>query len=304
MTDRETPPNRSFSEFFAAEIAPQIEHLEAQRRDRLRATYARLGGTAFTIAIAAIIAWQTWHPVAGIALLSAGILLGFIWGVQPARRHRDAVRELFIPPLCRYLGDVEYHRKPGERFDLTRIERSGITGKFNRAKLEDLFTGRYRDTDFRMVEARLKQKRSSANGNGHARQRIVFSGLLCDVGVPVPFEGIVLLVGDKGALGNRIVDWLREKFIGIAPVTLDHAAFEERYQVYSDNAAEAVRLLQPSLLDTLLALADELGLQAVNCAFIEGHFAIALPQNENLFEVGRLHRSPGTCRGRSAPSGA
>ena len=96
---------------------------------------------------------------------------------------------------------------------MARVARSGITGSFDRAKLEDLFIGRHRDTDFRMVEARLKKRRRGRRKKG---QKTVFSGLLCEIGVPLPFAGVVLVVGDKGALGNWIVDWLRDTFEGIA----------------------------------------------------------------------------------------
>src|SRR5690606_14396239 len=125
---------------------------------------------------------------------------GLLWSRQPARRHRTAVRELVIPPLLRLLGETTYHRKPGARFELGRFRRSGIAGAFTRAKLEDLFLGRYRETDFRLVEARLHRKRKSSG----RERRAVFAGLLCDVSVPVPFEGAVLLVGDAGTRG----DWI------------------------------------------------------------------------------------------------
>lgn len=289
MNDSQAGTAQSFADFFAQEIAPHLEGLENQRQDRLRQTYARLGGTAFTVVILAVIIWFTWHPVGGFAVLALGLLVGFLWGLQPARRHRRAVRDLFVPPLCRYLGEVEYHRKPADRFDLDRVKRSGIVGGFQRAKQEDLFLGRYRDTDYRMVEARLKERRRRDANN--QRARVVFRGLLCEASVPVAFEGITLLVGDKGSLGNRIVDLARQAFTEAKAVHLDHAAFEARYQVYSTRPEEARNLLQPGLLDTLLALSDELERGAVSCAFIDGRFVIALPQRENLFEVGRLHRS-------------
>jgi hypothetical protein len=78
---------------------------------------------------------------------------------------------------------------------------------------------------------------------------------------------------------------------GLLQVTLDHADFEKRYRVYSDSPRTARSLLQPALLDSLLAIADDLGVTAVNCAFLDGRFLIALPQRRNLFEIGSLSRS-------------
>jgi hypothetical protein len=289
MTGSAETSTRSFADFFAAEIAPHVETLEIQRQNRLRQTYARLGGTAFFGAIAAVIAWLSWHPAAGIAVVASGLGICVLWGLRPARQHREAVRALFVPPLCAYLGDLEYFRKPEGRFDLERVRRSGIIGGFQQAKLEDLFIGRHRDTDYRMVEARLKERRR--RDKNKRRTRVVFRGLLCEVSVPAAFEGLTLLVGDSGSLGNWIAGLARRTFAGLDAVSLDHAAFEARYQVYSDRPEAAHQLLQPGLLDSLLAISDELDRTAVNCAFLDGRFLIALPQRENLFEVGRLHRS-------------
>src|SRR3546814_10609386 len=82
----------------------------------------------------------------------------------------------------------------------------------------------------------------------------------------------------------RISDWSSAVCSSYLP------AFAARYRVFSDNPAEAQRLLQPGLLETLLALAGELGGEALNCAFLEGRFLMAIPQRRDLFEIGLLHR--------------
>ena len=287
MTDGAARPDRSFAEFFAAEIAPGLPALEAQRQDHRRSAYARTFGTAFAVVVAALIVATAWHAVAGFAVLFVGALVGILWARQPSRRHRDAMRAHVVPRLCRFLGIAEYHREPGKRFDLQRIQRSGIAGAFTRAKLEDLFVGRYRDTDFRLVEARLFRKRET----GRRERRSVFSGLLCEVSVPAAFHGVVLLVGDRGRRGDWIAGIMQRNFPAAVPVALDHPAFAARYRVFADDAAEARRLLQPGLLETLLALAEEAGQnRGLNGAFVDGRFLMALPQRRNLFEIGRLDR--------------
>lgn len=284
-------PSRSFAEFFAAEIAPGLPTLEAQRRDRRRSALSRTFGTAFVTVLAALLAGMLWHGVVGFVVLIAGVLAGLFWAWRPARRHRDAVRAHVVPALCRFLGTADYHREAGGRFDLQRFQRSGIAGAFTRAKLEDLFVGRHRDTDFRLVEARLYRKRVT----GRREQRSVFSGLLCDVSVPVAFRAAVLLVGDRGTRGDWIVGIMRRNFPAATPVVPDHPAFAARYRVLSDDAAEAQRLLQPGLMETLLSLGEEVGAEraggGLNAAFLDGRFLMAVPQRRNLFEIGRLDRS-------------
>src|SRR3546814_19152284 len=94
----------------------------------------------------------------------------------------------------------------------------------------------------------------------------------------------------------RISDWSSDVcssdlFPAAVPVTLDHPAFAGRYRVLSDDPTEAQRLLQPGLMETLLALAEELGEDGLNGAFLDGRFLLAIPQRRNLFEIGRLNRS-------------
>src|SRR3546814_11337389 len=83
---------------------------------------------------------------------------------------------------------------------------------------------------------------------------------------------------------------MQHNFPAAEAVTTEHPAFAARYRVFSDNPAEAQRLLQPGLLETLLALAGELGGEALNCAFLEGRFLMAIPQRRDLFEIGLLRR--------------
>ncbi|HMA14032.1 MAG TPA: hypothetical protein VKP12_04560, partial [Kiloniellaceae bacterium] len=135
-TGEREAPRRSFAAFFAAEIAPALPALEAQRQDRRRGAVTRALGAAFVVVVAALIAGMALHAFAGGALLIAGTVAGFIWARRPARRHREAVRARILPALCRYLGTEEYHRKPGKRFDIAGVQKSGIAGAFTRAHLE------------------------------------------------------------------------------------------------------------------------------------------------------------------------
>ncbi len=290
MTDSAGTARQSFADFFAVEIAAGLPELEEARKDRVRATYTRAFGTAFVVAIAAVIVWFMEQPVAAVLLLVSGLGLGLFWVLSPSRQHRKAVRDFFIPPLLRFLGDVDYHREPGRHFEIERFRRSGMLPAVDKAKvaLEDLVVGRYRDTDYRLVEARLKPKNRSKN---KAAGKLLFAGLLCDISVPQPFSGRVLLVDEPAGAEAKTTLGQRDSAAGLSPVALDHPGFEKRWQVYSDSPRAARGLLQPALLDSLLAIADDLGVAAVRCAFFEGRFLISLPQHRNLFEIGRLHRS-------------
>ena len=298
MNETPAPPEQDFAAFFAAEIAPVLPSLEAARKDRLRSTYIRAVGAALVVVLAALIAWLLGRPWVAGGILAVGLAAGYFLAVRPAQRHQQAVRDLFIPPLLRFLGaaggatgddagaNVSYHREPGDRFALDGFKNSGVLPGLGRSKveMEDYLGGRYRDTDYRMVEVRLKQ-------SGKNSTSTVFAGLLCDVSVPQPFSCSVIISADSGSLGDKMVDFLRARSAKVAQVPLSHAAFENRFRVYSDNPEEARGLLQEGLLDSLLAISDSLDRQAVSCAFFEGRFLVVIPQSRNFFEIGRLHRS-------------
>jgi hypothetical protein len=139
-----------------------------------------------------------------------------------------------------------------------------------------------------MVEARLKRRR---HGRRRSRSTTVFKGLLFDIDVPQVFSCRVLLGSDKGGLINRMEGFFRDKFGGMESTAFEHPAFEARYEVYSDDPAAARALLAPALLDSLVALCEAAGEDALRAAFVDGRFLLALPNRKNLFEIGKLHRS-------------
>jgi hypothetical protein len=290
MTEAQSPTPEGFTEFFEREILPGLAPLEEQRRDRLRAATARAAGSAIVVVLASLIAWLLEQPIAAAVILPAGAISGYFWARQPARQHRAALRDLVIPPLLRILGDVDYHRQPGWHFELERFRRSGVLPTADKAKvtLEDLIVGRYRDTDYRVVEARLKAKSRSRN---NASGKLLFAGLLCDVSVPQDFAGRVLLVAAADDSAGPPQQALPDGLAGLSALSLNQPDFEKRFAVYSDSPRMARGLLQPALLESLLSIADDLKVRALTCAFLEGRFLIALPEPKNLFEIGRLRRS-------------
>ena len=282
-----------FERFYQSEIAPHAAELEQARQARVGSFYRRIG---ISVPLLAILGGGLYlagafegQPVWIFVILVIGAIGAFVWIGRPADQHREALKELVIGPVCSFLGGLTYSRKAKDGFDLAAFRDNGVVGSFNRSSLEDLFAGSYRDTAFRMVEAKLKRRRR--RGRGGSSSRTVFKGLLFDIAVPAPFSCRILLTGDKGGLVNRIEGFFRDKFGGREPVVFDHPAFEERYQVFSDDPAAARALMAPALLDSLVALAQSADRKALTAGFAEGRFLLALPHRRDLFEIGKLHRS-------------
>jgi hypothetical protein len=281
-----------FERLYIREIAPHARDMEAKRQSRVAAFYRRIGISVPLLAAAAgalyTVGFLQDQPVWSAVILILGAVAAGFWISRPATKHREELKDLVIAPICRLLGDLQYSREAKAGFDLQRFEAAGVVGHYKRSKLEDLFTGRHRETGFRMVEAKLRR---ASRGRRRSSSRTVFKGVLFDIEVPKPFACRILLTADKGGLVNRMEGFFRDKVGGMEPVSFDHAEFEARYEVYADDAAAARALMTPALLDSLVALCAAADKEALRAAFANGRFLLALPNRGNLFEIGRLHRS-------------
>ncbi len=291
MTDDATAESgdlrTGFDRVYRKEIAPHPDQMEANRRRRVKGFYQRIVGAAVIVAVlgGAVYATELYRTYGYLipVLLAAVALIGYPVIGRPVFEHRADVKDLVIGPICEYLGDAQYERKPSRHWpDPDRFEGLGLVPSHRRARLEDRFIGRYRDTGFQMIEARLR--------TGGRNKRTVFKGLLFDIEVPRPFTGRILMIGDKGVLVNKLSAFFKEKFGGLERLAFG-GAFEARYEVYGDRPEEARGLLSPGFQDTMVALAEAADRRALNAAMAEGRFLLALPHDRNLFEIGKLHRS-------------
>lgn len=277
-----------FARVYRREIAPEAEQLEAKRRKRVRAFYRNivLSVLVFAAIAAATVVFdllqthRDWVFFTGVL----AVILAFLAISYPSTQHRKDVKKLVIQPICSLVGDLDYSLKAKGGFNLSAFRDASVVGNYNRSKLEDLFTGRYRDTGFAMVEARLRARR------GQRSSRTVFKGLLFDIEVPKPFTCYALMVGDKGAFANMILGFVRERFSGVQRVESGHPDFEERFELYSDDPAGALNLLSGGFFDAMVALNDAVGRRSISAAMTDQRFLLAMPLDRNLFEVGRLHR--------------
>ena len=166
-----------FDRLYAREIAPHARDMEAKRQSRVAAFYRRIGVSVPMLAVAAgalyTIGFLQDQPVWSAFILVLGAVAAGYWISRPAAKHREELKDLVIAPICHLLGDLHYSRKAKGGFDTQRFREAGVVGNYNRSKLEDLFTGRHRDTDFRMVEAKLRR---ANRGSKRSSSRTVFKG--------------------------------------------------------------------------------------------------------------------------------
>ncbi len=288
----EAPWEQGFAALFQAEIAPG---LQAQETQRLRAVALFWKLEAGVLALATVLALVLYLSDAHwlvLALLIPGLALFFGWAVAKLPRliYREGLRELVLPPLCRFLGDLTYTRRGGAgTIEPARLSAIGMIPPASRIQLEDHFAGRWSELPFEMVELRLL-KESGRTSGGSRSTRTAYRGLLLKIGVPLSFAGTVVIRRDFGRLGNQLVEMLSTgSGLKVAPVP--HEAFEKQFEVASDAQADLPALLTPPVLEALLQLDRAQGGKGLTGAFLEGAFYLALPVKRDLFEFGGLFRS-------------
>lgn len=305
FTERE-PYERGFGEVFDRDIAPRLDDLEAERVDRFTKRKVRLKITFVGCAILAVagfvIGLNIWHSLHGRTLfagvfvlafptfIAAGIAagIGWWWAGKLQYGHQEAFREILIGPICTFLGGLVYDREPGDRFDHKRFTSLGITKSGAFGRCEDLFIGRYRDTGFKMIDAKVVQQ-------GENSSTTVFDGLLFEIDVPTNFAGSTIISRDIGSVGNALKGFFKDKFGTQERVKFQDAAFEERFAVYATDPTEAYTLVSPSFCRTMLALAEIYADKSLGAAFVDGVFLLAVPVAGDLFEPGSVAHSVYDC---------
>lgn len=290
----QTPIETGFSDVFQRRIVPELDRLETERQDLLR-TARRHAAIPLGVAGAiALVILFTSDDLGGglfgaaVFLVIGGLVALFLWKRQ-ARRWGGSVSGAIMPAVCDFLGDLTYDQAARNRFPIDRIQGLGMIGSHNRARLEDRLEGRYRDTDFELVEAHLQSK--STDSDGDSRTKTVFDGLLFRIGVPEPVPTDILIARDYG-MGNKLFELFASSTgRGMPKVPFDHDAFEQAFEVYADDPDAARATMPPGFLDNLLDIArseGDRGAKGMTAAFQADSFYLALWRKGDFLKMGAL----------------
>ena len=279
--------------------------LSSQRKYRLLVTIAATAVGAIITIVLMSVSWNVDEPnerfvkLITFSLFPLFSAIAGAWWVKKLQNiHVASLRGVIADAACRFFDDLAYYRDPGEQFDHTRFSKLGVLPE-RETKVEDLFVGRYRDTDFKLVEARVDHVMGTG-GN-----ITVFQGLLFEIDVPFEFSGCLLIGRDRGHPANAYKTLFMEKFEKESGVTFDHAAFEQRYAVFASDADEARRLITLEFRDFMVAhakarenksaLSQVADLFSFGASFVDSTLRLALPVEGELFEPGSIKRSIYDC---------
>lgn len=287
------PWEQGFAAVFEAEILPGLQTQEVRRLRAVALLWKLLTITLLLAVGVGLLLWldSTMHWAWRWIALPLGTLLAGWLAYRIARAsYRDELREVVMPPLCRFLGGLTYHRQgQAGAIPIKPLMDSGLIPPATRYKLEDYLAGRWRALDYEMVELRVIRESLTPGGKVRGRTA-VYRGLILRMAVPLAFEGSVVITRDFGTLGNELA-----LLAGVRPamnkIEVPHAGFEQQFEVRGDGRAPLEQLLTPQFLAALLLLDQTRGGKGLTAAFLDGACYLALPLHDDLFEFGSPFRS-------------
>jgi hypothetical protein len=268
-----------------ARLAPTVRELNAMRGDFIAQVKARSVtriplGTAIAIALWALAQRGDDPPgVFGFFLfVILGALGGEVWAAhKPEREYRRIYKERVLPQIAAGVGNLTYRAASKDRVAKFGAER--VLPQYDTLQADDEIAGTYDGLAVEIIEVRLKKRQNK-------KSRVVFDGLLIGITLPRSLTGTTVIMTDGGAWENFKTRW---RGGALEPVRLEHAEFEQNYEVYSTDQIEARALLTPAFMERFMALATASGFSLPG-GMAEGNMlVVALPKR---FGAGDLFEPP------------
>ncbi|WP_172297761.1 DUF3137 domain-containing protein [Pseudoruegeria sp. HB172150] len=286
---------RGFAAVYRDRVRPALAVLEERRIARLRKAWMWVAVVAaVTVAVVAFLIWAgtgEWPYFVGAFLALVGGMIGYmVWQAQ-AMMWNEAVEGAVMPAICEHIGDLSYDGFAGDDFPLEALAKLGVVGSFQDSYVSDELKGRYRDTGFEMVEARLT--RQSRSSDGGSRTKTVFRGLLFHIEVPVEAPGRILIGRDYGAVSKKLGSlFAGDRSRGMVRVEMGHSGFEKAFEVYAGDPVAAKKFMPVAFLDSLMAIGTGEGGKRGTGSMVAGFegrsFYLALSRGGDFLQMGSL----------------
>ena len=209
------------------------------------------------------------------------------WGYQPIANAKKAIKIGINSAIAQSLG-VQYAHdlEPGGEFEACRTY--GLVPDYDRSDFEDRWFGDIEGHGFELYEAHLEERRGS---NKNRRWVTVFRGAIIAMEFGRPFHSTTLLqrAGKHKkwfGLGGR-KDNVKFRGHRLDIVDQVHPAFDDVFELWSDDQVEARVLAHPSYVEHLIAVEKAFQGDAVRALFTRGSLVIAV-ESQDLFESGSL----------------
>lgn len=209
------------------------------------------------------------------------------WGYLPIAEAKKEIKVGINSAIASNLGIAyEHDVEPGGEFEAAKDY--GLLPSYDRSRFEDRWYGELEGHGFNLYETHLEERR----GSGKSRRWVtVFRGAIINMQFGREFRSTTLL-----QRAGKHKKWFglggRKDNVSFGGHRLDlvdqvHPAFENVFDVYSDDRIESRVLVHPSYIEHLLSLENAFKGDAVRALFLRGEVIIAV-ESGDLFESGSL----------------
>lgn len=256
-------------------LEPELLALEGERQATMAKIVAITGATGVGL-----------FALGHFVLAERAVLLVFLfwtglvgWGSHKvfAKKFGETFKSRVITKLvARVDPSLQYHPTGGlgsASFDVCRL----YPGTYSRFHAEDLVFGRVADTEFGFCELDV----SRGAGDSYVQ---VFKGLFFEFALAAPLAARVTLRPPAGAFAklSRSVEGRGAKPPG-ARMAFDEPAFDEAFEVYTEDEALARQLLSAPTRKRLLAFRQKAD-APVSLAFIGDKCYLGIEKKQDQFE--------------------
>ncbi len=248
---------------FANDIAPKLDDLERERQSVVATSIQRVLIGGAIVAALMLVTLFLIDIEAPIVIAIFGAVGVWIWFELPREAFVSKLRNDVISTVCAAIDDLDYNIE-ADGFDLQSFDDLGLFQGHSSKDTRDHFHGRYRNCDFDLAHAKLE--------TGGRNRTTVFDGLCLRVSMPRPTRGQILIYSDLGQTLNRMMGMFRS----VSRVEIPHARFEDKFEVYSDDADEALQFITPAFVENFLGLSKATNSTKIVAAFHEAWFYLAI----------------------------
>ncbi|MEL6878307.1 MAG: DUF3137 domain-containing protein [Pseudomonadota bacterium] len=277
------------NKLMGGELGSWLDEQQTMRLHAKETAHSRWTIAAMVLLPALAFLWfgPNWGGTLKLMISFVAVGGGYAWGYAPIQK---AKREIKIGINSAIAGEIGVHYQhdvePGHEFDAAKTY--GLVPGCDRSSFEDHWYGELEGHGFSLYEAHLEERR----GSGKNRRWVtVFRGAVIRLEFGRKFRSTTLLqrAGKHKkwfGLGGRKD---RVSFDGheLAFVDQVHPAFEDVFEVWSDDQVEARVLVDPAYVEHLIGIERAFKGDAVRALFSKGEVIIAI-ESGNLFESGHI----------------
>lgn len=272
---------KSFEEFYQAELAPELLPFEHLRKKAARSGIIGSGLSALVI-ISFLIARAneaTAFFIVALILLVPAIIFMVVY----YNRKKDYVsgfKENIVHSIIKYI-DPNLRYNPHGCINEHDYEKSGLFLKTpDKYRGDDYVEGWRGKTVFCFSELHTEYKVSTGKSTSW---HTIFKGLFFIGDFNKHFQGRTYVYSESNPQLGFFTKMFSSFASDLEKVKLESSEFENKFVVYSSDQVEARYILTPSFMERLAKLQDLMG-EETSYSFVDTNIYVAVPIRDALFE--------------------